>query len=344
MLRVTDILSELLSWAPPAIAWDRDNIGLLVGRRDASVSRVLLCLDVTPEIVGEAVDAGAELIIAHHPIIFHPLKSLRTDEMRGAMLAELLRREINVIALHTNVDAARLGLNHMLAQSLGLREIEALDPVKGHLRVLSLRISRAEGEAVVLPTLAGAEEHVEYDSFVLEHDWMRIDLRAPSWRTAEIRRDFGVRLADIPHSFSEYRIEDGLPGYGIGSIGSLPQKMDVQTFLAGIKDALACRMLRVSPYGQERMIHRIAVCSGAGSSCIPTAIAAGADALVTGDLTHHVFLDYQKDILLVDAGHYETEHLFIGLCAARLETAVFGNNEKIDILQARTNTNPIWFE
>ncbi|MBR9977922.1 MAG: Nif3-like dinuclear metal center hexameric protein [Bacteroidetes bacterium] len=337
-------MSELLSWAPPAIAWDRDNIGLLVGRRDASVSRVLLCLDVTPEVVSEAVREEAELIIAHHPIIFHPLKALRTDETRGAMLAELLRRNINVIALHTNADATRHGLNHILAQSLGLQEIEALDPVKGHLRVLSLRIRRSEGETIVLPALAGAEEQVEYDCRVIEDDWMRIDLRAPSWRTAEMRRKFGLRLADIPHSFSEYRIEDGLPDYGIGSIGTLPQEMKVQTFLASVKHALACRMLRVSPYRKDDTIRRIAVCSGAGSSCIPTAIAAGADALVTGDLTHHVFLDYQRAILLVDAGHYETEHLFIGLCAARLESAVFENNEKIDILQARTNTNPIWFE
>jgi putative NIF3 family GTP cyclohydrolase 1 type 2 len=90
-------------------------------------------------------------------------------------------------------------------------------------------------------------------------------------------------------------------------------------------------------------VQREAVCGGSGSSYVRAAIAAGAQCFVTGDLTHHTFLDYGGDILLVDAGHFETERVFVELCAEVLESASFQDSEKISILQVRTNTNPVRF-
>lgn len=344
MLHVGDILSALHGWAPPAIAWERDNVGLLIGRSDAAIEKALICLDVTPGIVEEAVRLGASLIIAHHPVIFHPLKSLRTDRPHGALLAELLRRDINVIALHTNADAARFGLNYALAEALTIRDAEALDPSRGHLRQLRLQVAAPAQDSEILNAFLDSQAEVSWSSHSVESGQRVLDIRVPSWETRRLCSDLSGLLGQTPHSISETRLEDGIPGYGIGAVGTLENAMDVRDFLQMVKTALRCSMLRVSPYAAAKRIHRVAVCSGAGASYVSAAVAAGADAIVTGDLTHHVFLDYQPEILLVDAGHYDTEHLFIDLCAKHLANMAFENNEKIDILTTMTNTNPIWFE
>lgn len=341
--RVKDILTALLSWAPAAVAWERDNIGLLVGSADAPVSRALVCLDVTPDVVEEAVRGDAELIIAHHPVIFHPLKALRTDAPQGAMLAELLRRNINVIALHTNADAALGGLNHALAERLGLTEVTVLDAARGQLRAITLRLPAdpvlIEDTVAGLRDIAGVEAHRRESA----DDEAAIDIIVPSWRSGEVRGTLARLLGNLPHSIVETRLEDAVAGYGIGAIGQFARPMPSKDLFAHVKTALGCEMLRVSPIEDNREIRRVAVCSGAGSSYIRAAIAAGADALVTGDLTHHYFLDHQEEILLVDAGHYHTERIFIDLCGEILSNMVFENSKKIDILRGRTNTNPIRF-
>jgi dinuclear metal center YbgI/SA1388 family protein len=343
MPRVGEILSVLQRWAPPAIAWDRDNIGLLVGSSDAVVARALICLDVTPAVVEEALREGAELIVAHHPVIFHPLRSLRTDSVQGAMLAELLRREINVLALHTNADAARAGLNTALAEALTLKETTPLAAAQGHLRQLTLRIPRdAKTEAAIADLLDGKPD-LHWTSHSLDGDRRAFEIELLAWQSSTLRVEL-ARVARQPsHLISETRMEGEVPGFGMGAVGELNAALSAHAFFDMVKEALGCAMLRVSPFDEGKLIRRVAVCSGAGAQHIRDAIAAGADTLVTGDLTHHAFLDHQRDILLVDAGHYDTERLFLPLCARQLENLVFGNNEKIDILCSRTNTNPIWF-
>ncbi len=341
MPRVGDILSALQGWAPPVIAWERDNVGLLIGRKDAHVERVLLCLDVTPDVVEEAVRERVQLIVAHHPVIFHPLKSLRTDSPHGAMLAQLLRHDIGVIAAHTNADATRFGLNHALAEKIGLRDARPLDPVRGQLRRLTVRMDAeapfASAVRVYLEDAAVRPVSRTEDSGVVS-----IECDVPVWQAAEIRSHIAALPDQAPHSISEQRLEGAVDGYGIGAVGTLDDAVTARAFLETVKSALGCEMLRVSPFDEARRITRVAVCSGSGSSYVAAAVAAGADALVTGDLTHHTFLDFQSEILLVDAGHYDTERLFITLCEKELNM-VFENREKIDILCTRTNTNPIWF-
>ncbi|MFZ1731605.1 MAG: Nif3-like dinuclear metal center hexameric protein [Bacteroidota bacterium] len=337
-------MSALHGWAPPSIAWERDNVGLLIGRSDAAVSRALICLDVTPDIVEEAVRENVQLIVAHHPVIFHPLKAVRTDRTQGAMLAELLRQEINVIALHTNADAARFGLNHALAEALQIKQVRSLEPSRGQLRQLTLRVPEDPTIAALLTAHLANHADLLWTSHGLEQNQIAVEIEIADWRLNSLRTELTQLLGEIPHSFSEVRLEGTLSGYGIGAVGELEDAMDVRAFLGMVKGSLGCTMLRVSPFNAKQLVRRVAVCSGSGASYIPAAIAAGADAIVTGDLTHHVFLDNQYDILLVDAGHYDTERLFIDLCAKQLANMVFENNEKIDILPMMTNTNPIWFE
>ena len=340
MLRVRDIVSGLLEWAPASLAWERDNIGLLVGAADAEVRRVLVCLDVTPAVVEEAIARDANCIVAHHPVIFHPLKSLRTDRHPGSMYATLLRAEISVIAMHTNADAARTGLNHALADLFGLHDRRRLDAVRGQRRLASLQL-HARGDLAELE--AFADENDDVTLLAQQGSDGRIDLRfdLPSWLLPDLRARVRASTGDVPVQVSA--LEDALPAHGIGIVGELEAAVPAGEFLATVKEKLGCAMLRCTPFEAESPVRRVAVSSGSGGSYVRAAVAAGADVLVTGDLTHHTFLDHAHEILLVDAGHYETEQLFIRLCAKELARRFFDDKQKIDILHAQTDTNPVRF-
>ena len=121
--------SALFAWAPKALAAEWDNVGLLVGDPGREVRRVIVALDATADVIDEAVETGAELIVSHHPIMncaWHPVQTVRTDDRQGRDLSVLLRHDIAVICMHTNLDAARGGVNDVLAERLGLRELQPL--------------------------------------------------------------------------------------------------------------------------------------------------------------------------------------------------------------------------
>jgi dinuclear metal center YbgI/SA1388 family protein len=222
---VNHILEALLRWAPNHLKADYDNIGLLVGDPNQTVNAIITCLDVTQDVIDEAESAKAELIIAHHPLIFRKLASVRTDDPTGNLVTELVRRGISLIAMHTNLDSAVDGVSYVLAEKLGLVDLSFL--------------------------------------------------------------------------------ESGREGGGYGAIGSLPTALTRDHFLSMVADKLNVPMLRYS--GHSDAISRVAVCGGAGSFLIETAISAGAHAFVTADLKYHDFFTHQGTFVLCDAGHYETE-------------------------------------
>jgi putative NIF3 family GTP cyclohydrolase 1 type 2 len=129
------------------------------------------------------------------------------------------------------------------------------------------------------------------------------------------------------------------PGHGMGAIGLLDPPMPAAAFLAHLKERLGMASLRATPHDAETPIRRVAVCGGAGGGYASAAIAAGADAFVTADLSYHAYQDARDLLLLVDAGHYETERIFIETCAGVLRRGLFESSEKSPIFPSVTNTN-----
>ena len=125
-VKVKYILDALSERMPLALAEDYDNVGLLAGSRENPVTRALCALDVTLPVIEEAAARGAELIITHHPILFHGRKNLTEDDPEGAILAALVRSRINLIAMHTNYDSAENGVNDALASAIGLLDVVPL--------------------------------------------------------------------------------------------------------------------------------------------------------------------------------------------------------------------------
>jgi dinuclear metal center YbgI/SA1388 family protein len=127
VVRVKYILEALEALMPASLAEDYDNVGLLAGSREGAVSRALCALDLTEGVLDEAVACGAELIVTHHPILFHARRNLTEDDPEGRLLARLVRERRNLIAMHTNYDSAARGVNDALAEALGLSAVLPLE-------------------------------------------------------------------------------------------------------------------------------------------------------------------------------------------------------------------------
>jgi dinuclear metal center YbgI/SA1388 family protein len=126
--RVRDVCACLEELAPLDLALEWDNVGLQIGNPQKEVSTILVTLTVTEEIVQKAISDQVDLIVAHHPLIFKPLYSIRTDQPQGAILTALLQQGAAVYVAHTNLDQAPAGLNHWLAREVGLEEERVLVP------------------------------------------------------------------------------------------------------------------------------------------------------------------------------------------------------------------------
>lgn len=123
---IQDLLGLLEEVASFGLAEAWDNVGLMVGDHSREVSGILVALDPTEEVLNEAIDSGLNTIITHHPLIFHPLKTVDTGQPAGRFLEKALRHSISVIGCHTNLDQAPGGVNDALAELLGLEDTEPL--------------------------------------------------------------------------------------------------------------------------------------------------------------------------------------------------------------------------
>lgn len=129
MTTVQNVVTFIDGKAPFSLQLGFDNSGLLVGHTDGAVTRILVSLDITQEVVDEACELGAQLIVAHHPIIFHPIKSITDGDPTGRVLLTMIEKGIAGLCVHTNLDAVAHGVNDVLAQQLGLTEIDQLSPM-----------------------------------------------------------------------------------------------------------------------------------------------------------------------------------------------------------------------
>ncbi len=319
--------------APFETAMDFDNCGLLVGDPVGTVTSVLLSLDITEEVVKEAKEKGAELIISHHPVIFKPLKRL----MNGDIPYLLAKEGIHAICAHTNLDMADGGVNTCLADCLGLQKREPLSIYKtrNYVKiVVFVPLDQAEDvKTAMAESGAGALGNYERCSFSIDGigNFLPTDGADPfvgEQGTYESVKETRVEMICAPQ-----RVEDVIaamkkvhpyeePAYDIfqteaiqkmtvcGLVGELEEVQLPEVFARYVKDHLRCSGVRYTE--GARQIKRVAICSGAGGDFIYRAISCGADAFVTGEIKHHELLLAKKaGITVVDAGHFATEDLVI---------------------------------
>ena len=144
-----EIIQLFEQFAPKHLALDGDKIGLLIGTLNKPVKNILIALDVTDEVVDEAIEKNVQLIISHHPLIYHPLKTIRTEDAYGNIITKLIKHDIAVYAAHTNLDIADGGVNDMLCEKLKIQNPEVLVPTyEVQLRKLVVFAPKSHAEAI----------------------------------------------------------------------------------------------------------------------------------------------------------------------------------------------------
>ncbi|MHB0975924.1 MAG: Nif3-like dinuclear metal center hexameric protein [Candidatus Aquicultorales bacterium] len=364
-MTASDIIKAIETVAPPRFAYGDDPTGFQVGDQTARVDRVLFCLEITESVVAEAVEGGVEMIVAHHPLIFRPIKRLAAGDPLAKLLISLIKRDISVYSAHTNLDRAPWGVSDALAEALGLKEIRALASATD-LNMFKLAVFTPE-EAVgaVIEAIAGGGGGVI-------GEYTHCSFRSPGTGTFKpgagahpVVGDVGVfnevqetRVeAVVPsnlvgavvskvveaHPYEEvaydlYRLENHEPGVGFGRIGILEEEATLGSCLERWEKVLQAPLR--STGDRSVRVKMVAVCGGSGGEFISMA-ASKADVFVTGDIKHHAALDAMAaGIPLVDAGHYATERLVIPGFAARVEAALSGMGKAIQVIISKINTDP----
>ena len=268
-VKIYQVVDALEHYAPLPLQEGYDNAGLQVGLTEAvEMSGALLCLDVTEDVVDEAIRKGCNLIVSHHPLIFRKLARISDENYVQRTVRKAIKNDITIVSMHTNMDAAKGGVNFKIAEKLGLRNLrffggeKEIDGVKG-------------GEGVI-------------GEITDETDTLHAD---------------GIAADDLVLMLKE-------------------------RFQA---ECVQCNQLL------RRPIRKVALCGGAGSFLLDAAIAAGADAFITGEMHYHEFFGHEQEIQICVIGHYQSEQFTSEIFRSIITEICPGVKCEI----SEINTNPI---
>lgn len=361
-MKIREVISFFERIAPSSFQESYDNSGLQLGDPEADVSGALLCIDVTEEVVEEAVSLNIRLIISHHPVIFTGLKSLSNRSFTERIIIKAIKNDIAIISLHTNLDNSYRGVSWKMAEKLRLINLQVLRSMKDALVKLVFFVPSSHLEKVRQSIFnAGAGVIGEYDmcSFNVEGKgtFRGSENTNPYTGTkGEFHTENEIRVETILPSFLQEKILDALVEVhpyeevaydfyplknefrraGAGITGDLEQTMDEKEFLVLVKNIFKCGCIRHSDF-TGRKISKVAVCGGSGSFLLNDAISSGADAFISGDFKYHQFFEPDRRILLADIGHYESEQFTKELFYESLTK----NFPKFAVHLSKINTNPI---
>ncbi|MBW3577163.1 MAG: Nif3-like dinuclear metal center hexameric protein [Actinobacteria bacterium] len=354
---------------PPEHATDWDQVGLQVGDRSWPVNRVLITLDVTSAVVAEAAAGPPTLVVAHHPLLFRPLRRLTADTASGRVALAAARAAVAVLAAHTNLDVAQDGagtsdpvmrcldivdpdpLTHQPAAG-GEMKLVTFVPPEHVGRVLDALAAvgagvigdyercsfRVRGTGTFRPR-TGADPHVGTvgrDNQVVED---RLEIVVPAERIAPA---VAALLRTHPYEEVAYDLYPLARGdrASFGRVGDLPRPGALREVATRIRDRLPAPHLRYAG-DPDRTIRRVAAVGGSGQGFVTEALRAGADVLVTGDLKHHGVLDaLESGLAMIDAGHHATEHAAIEPWLQRLQADARRQGLRADLVASRTSTVP----
>lgn len=365
---VNEIIKYLEDWAPKGIAWEKDNVGLQVGDPKIKVKNIMLSLDLSNEVINQSIKQKCNFIITHHPVLYHSLRNIDVSKNQTAkMIERLIKNDITLYSAHTNLDFTKHGVSYQLAKRIDLKQISFLRNLSSnqvklavfipstHLEKVAGAIYRSGGGIIGeyshcgfrtegTGTFKGSEESNPTLGRIgeIEHTQeVKLEVLVDEWRLSRV-----INVIKNVHPYEEvaydiYTLKNENVNYGIGAIGELEREMNEKEFLTFVSSKLKANGFRYSS-GTKKKIKIVAVCGGSCGEFIDEAIVKNADAFITADLKYHSFRDAKEKILLIDAGHYETEVPVLDEIQRRLKLFL-NKNGKSKVLKFKGSTNPIVF-
>ena len=361
-MKVADIIQFLETIAPPSLQESYDNAGLLTGNAAQTCSGVLCCLDVTEEVLSEAIAKKCNLVVAHHPLIFGGIKRINGRNAVERTLIQAIKNDIAIYAIHTNLDNVLEGVNGKMAALLGLQNCSVLLPKENSLQKLVTYVPVAQAEQVKSALFeAGAGQIGKYSecSFSVtgegsfkagqganpyvgkigsrhKEEECRIEVLLPTVSTSSVVK---ALLSSHPYeevAYDIYPLSNTHPGIGAGLVGELPEPLSEAEFLRILSEKFNLPLVRHTALTGSA-VKRVALCGGAGSFLISRALSSGAQVFLTADLKYHDFFMADKRLVLADIGHFESEQFTSDLLRERLAEKF----PTFAVLKTSVFTNPV---
>ena len=361
---ISEIISFLQTVAPLSLQEPYDNAGLLTGDGRWECTGMISALDVTEKVIEEAVQAKCNLVIAHHPLIFLPLKRIDNTTQAGRTLISAIKNDVAVYAIHTNLDNLLHGVNGKIADLLELSDRKILQAKSGRLQKLYTYVPHAHLETVrsaifevgagkigaynecsfssegigTFKAGIGTDPYVGQPGARHHEPESKLEVIFP-----EHLQPVVVRALKQAHPYEEVAYEiielkNIHPEIGSGIIGVLPAPLSQIDLLQLLKERFSTPVIRYTSLNNKQ-ISKIAVCGGSGSFLINSARHAGVEALISADFKYHDFFETDGDMMICDIGHYESEKFTIDLIAELIKEKF----PTFAVLKTRVNTNPIQY-
>lgn len=363
------VIGYMEQLAPKHLAEEWDNIGLQLGSLQKEITGVLVALDVNDAVVDEAIERGCNLIIAHHAIIFRPIKGIQTDSKMGKLYEKLIKNDIAVYISHTNLDVAEGGMNDWMAEVLGiengapikdihndkLSKLVVFVPKDHHQKVLDAVLDAGagwignyshcsfniEGYGTFIPQ-EGSDPFIGESGKMERAEEVRIETIVP----LSIRNKV-VQAMLKAHPYEEvaydlYSMDLKGRSLGLGRVGKLKEPTTLGEFVEIVKSGLKVDHVRVVG-DLNRPVRKAAVMGGSGAKYYNSAIFKGADVLVTGDIDYHTAMDADlAGIALIDPGH-NAEKIMKEKVAEWLQGKLAEKKCDTAVYASQLNTEPFKF-
>lgn len=363
-----EIIQLFEQFSPKGLAMEDDKIGLQIGRLNKKIDKIMIALDVLEEVIDEAIERNVQLIIAHHPPIFRPLKNVLTDTVQGRMIEKLIKHDIAVYAAHTNLDVAKGGVNDLLAEALGLENPEVLVPTyetklkklivftpishaevirkaigdagAGHIGNYSHCSFSADGKGRFLPG-ENTNPYIGHQGKLESVDEVRIETIVPE---KLLKRVVSAMIKAHPYeevAFDVYPVENRGEILGLGRIGTV-KEITLGEYSAKVKEVLEVDKVRVVG-DLLSTVKKVAVLGGDGNKYFKHAKFKGADVYITGDIYYHTAHDAMMEGLnIIDPGHNVEKIMKKGLTKT-LKKMCKESGYEVEIFPSQVNTDPFQY-
>ncbi len=364
MIKLKDITNFLENLAPLNLQESYDNSGLIIGNPNSGISTALITLDITEEVIDEAIRKKAQLILAHHPIVFSGLKKFTGRNSVERCVIKAIKNDVAIYAAHTNIDSIQGGVNGKICEKLELQLCKILQPATNQLKKLVSFIPEehiTEVQQAVFDTGAGHIGNYDSCGFTTHGTGsFRGNERSNPFvgNKGEIHQEKEIRFETIfpvyiqgdvinallqSHPYEEvaydiYPLDNKTETTGMGMVGTLKEPMEEKEFLHLLKKTFNTGVIKHTALLNKK-VSKVAVCGGAGSFLLNRAISTKADFFVTGDFKYHQFFDAENKIVIADIGHYESEQYTKELFYELLTK----NFPKFAVHLSEANTNPVFY-
>ncbi len=361
-MKLKTLIKKIESKYPLNLAYDWDNVGLLVGDFDLEINKVMVSLEANENVIQEAIKNNVDLIVTHHPFIFNKINKINTGDLKGRLIHKLIKNDVALYSMHTNFDIAFDGLNDYFMEVMGFENVKILevtnsevlyklavyvpithiDIVKdalgksgaGHIGNYSHCSFSSEGKGNFRP-LEGSNPFIGSNGEIETVEEIKIETIVPQ----KILGGVISKMISV-HPYEEvaydlYKLENKGDSVGLGRVSKLDTETNLEELCNLIKEKLDMKHIRVVG-NLDTKINKVAVVTGSGSDMVKKAQRSGADVLISGDVKYHEAQDIlDMGMCLIDCGHFESENIFKDVMKRFLDTI-----DNIETIKSNINLNP----